>query len=205
MLTARGARLALALGLLQTGCVAVAARIGGADGLGQHRKGTPAGSAPIYDCRPRWFDNGTVCTPRPVEPPPPRPVLAPAQPPTTTRSADGKLSLRMNVSGGALQVTGHAARHPTRVLVALRPSARMEPAPCRGTLFRDGRALTTYEQARTSDRELLVAIGVSDLRGLERAVRVSARACGRSLELDATARTALSEFEARFREELVSK
>jgi hypothetical protein len=117
------------------------------------------------------------------------------------RRQDGRLSARAMFEGGHFEVAGQPARHPERVLLSLRPVVRFDAAPCDVRWFRDGEPIAIHQQARKSDRELALIIDPSALRGLGPGSRFAGFACGREIALTGGALAALSQFEARFREQ----
>lgn len=159
---------------------------------------------PSYECTRNWLSHGSTCKPvGGVKPPPssaPR-LSATASPTYLTKS--GKLRVHTTLAGGSLLALAHPARDPQNLVLSLRTLAKLDPAPCRVALFRDGVALELAEHERTSDHELRLAFSVADLRGLDHSARFAAELCGRELEIDRSAREALAKFAARFEEERV--
>ncbi|MDB4988026.1 MAG: hypothetical protein JWN04_3204 [Myxococcaceae bacterium] len=128
-------------------------------------------------------------------------MLAPAGAQDVYVLPDGILQTRSHFPGGSLIVRGQPSLHPTRVLLTVRPSRRLDASPCQIKLYRDGAPVAVQESRRANDYEVLIALEVVALRKLHDSVRFAGEACGRSFELDAPSRATLSAFEARFVEE----
>jgi hypothetical protein len=183
-----------------SGCVLRAAAYGGPQAnRSPHRVPTHEGP-PIYDCHKNLLV-GSTCTPRPVAPPRRAPVLAVAGPQDTNVLRDGTLTTRSNVAGGTIVMRGRPAADATHVLLTLRSTQGLAPAPCDVRVYRDGSTWPVRESARPSDHQLQLAIAVESLHRLQDSTRFVIEGCGRSVALDAPARATLSQFEVRFREE----
>lgn len=129
-----------------------------------------------------------------------RRLLAPGTAAAIHVTRDGRVVARTTFEGGHLELVGKPARSPERVLLSLRPLRSLAPAPCSARLFRDGAPIAVHELMRKTERELLLLVDVSSLRALAPGTRFVGEACGVRFALHDGARSALSEFEARFHE-----
>ena len=126
-----------------------------------------------------------------------------AQEPHVDRS--GTVRVRATFPGGHFEAIGHPERSAHQVVLSFRPVRPLGPSPCAAELFRDGTELQVHELQRRSDHEVLAAIDVDALHGLERSIRFALHACERELELDRDSRESLSRFAARFAERRFSQ
>jgi hypothetical protein len=191
------------LGLGSSGCVVRAALIGGADGQALlHEALADGDGAQTFDCWDKLLGPGTTCRARTAAPQPPaRPVLGPPQAPEPFLGRDGKLRVRVAYPGGQLMAIGLPARDDANVVLAMRPLVHVGGEHCDALLFRDGNPVAIGEVARRADHTVLMSIAVRDLEALETCGRFAGTLCGRAFVIDALGKTALSNFERRFREE----
>lgn len=185
-----------------TGCVARAALIGGADGQALLHDALAEGDgAQIFDCTDKPLGLGSTCRARSAGSPPARRTLGPPQAPEPFLARDGKLRVQVAYPGGLLMAIGMPARDDANVVLALRPLVHVATATCDARLFRDGNPIAIGEVARRADHTVLMSIALRDLASLETSVRFAGTLCGRAFVIDAVGKTALANFERRFREE----
>jgi hypothetical protein len=128
------------------------------------------------------------------------PQLGPATASDTQTSRSGRLRARSMFRGGHIELVGLPSRSRSHAVLAIRPVADLDPAPCDVRVYRDGVALPLGEVVRRGDHEVLMALTVDDLAAVASSTRFAGVACGREFALDQAGRATVANFAARFRE-----
>jgi hypothetical protein len=102
---------------------------------------------------------------------------------------------------GFVGAFGRPSLHPGHALLVVHSTARMPPEPCQVELFDDGVPVRVLQHARFSDYEEQLVVPIEALDQLESAARFAGSVCGVEIDLDASGRSTLGAFAARFRAE----